>query len=53
MSPFETPPRLSVRTVDDLVGLVPYLIGFHPRDSLVVIMLCDGQVEVTARVDLA
>jgi hypothetical protein len=49
----ETPPRLAVRTVDDLVGLVPYLIGFPPRDSLVVIVLCEGRVEVTARVDLA
>lgn len=53
MSISETPARLAVRTVDDLVGLVPYLIGFHPRESLVVIVLRDGRVEVTARADLA
>lgn len=52
MSVSETP-RLAVRSVDDLVGLVPYLLGFPPRDSLVVIVLCDGRVEVTARADLA
>lgn len=35
------------------MGLVPYLIGFHPKDSLVAIVLEDGRVVVTARVDLA
>jgi len=49
----EIPARLAVRTVDDLVGLVPYLVGFHPVDSLVVVVLCQGRVEVTARADLA
>jgi len=41
-----------VHNIDDLVGLVPYLIGFHPEESLVVIVIEDGRVEVTARVDL-
>ena len=45
--------RLAVHNIDDLVGLVPYLIGFHPEESLVVIVIEDGRVEVTARVDLA
>ena len=53
MSISEIPARVSVRTVDDLVGLVPYLIGFHPAESLVIVVLCDGRVEVTARADLA
>lgn len=53
MSVSETPARLAVHTVEDLVGLVPYLIGFHPRDSLVAVVLRDGRVEVTARVNLA
>lgn len=52
MSSSQTPARLAVRSVDDLVGLVPYLIGFHPRESLVAIVLREGRVEVTARVDL-
>jgi len=42
-----------VRSVEDLVGLVPYLIGFHPEESLVVVVLREGRVVVTARVDLA
>jgi hypothetical protein len=45
-------PRLSVRNLDDLVSVVPYLIGFHPEESLVVLILTDGRVELTARVDL-
>jgi uncharacterized protein DUF4192 len=45
--------RLAVHSIDDLIGLVPYLIGFHPEDSLVMIVIQDGRVEVTARVDLA
>lgn len=43
---------LAVRSVDDLVGLVPYLIGFHPEESLVVMLLQERRVVVTARVDL-
>jgi hypothetical protein len=31
---------------------VPYLLGFHPRDSLVLIGFADGRVNDTARVDL-
>lgn len=53
MSVSEEPARLAVRSVDDLVGLVPYLIGFHPEESLVAMLLEGGRVVVTARVDLA
>ena len=35
-----------------LIDAVPYLLGFEPTDSLVLIGLRDGQVTVTARVDL-
>lgn len=49
----EPQPRLAVRNIEDLVGLVPYLIGFHPEQSLVVIVIEAGRVAVTARVDLA
>ncbi len=45
--------RLAVRNLDDLIGLVPFLIGFHPEESLVVLVIEDGLVMVTARVDLA
>ena len=53
MSISEPQPRLAVRSVDDLVSLVPYLIGFHPEESLVAMVLQEGRVVVTARVDLA
>ncbi len=53
MSISEPQARLAVRNIEDLVGLVPYLIGFHPQESLVAIVIEDGRVTVTARVDLA
>ncbi len=53
MSISEPQPRLAVHNIEDLVGLVPYLIGFHPEESLVAIVIEAGRVEVTARVDLA
>lgn len=36
-----------------LVQAVPYLIGFHPAESVVVVGLRDGVLVVTARLDLA
>lgn len=45
-------PRLSLRRPADLVTAVPYLLGFHPDDSLVVVWLGDGCVRLTARIDL-
>jgi hypothetical protein len=45
--------RLAVRNLEDLIGLVPFLIGFHPSESLVILVIEDGRVMVTARVDLA
>ncbi len=53
MSILEPSAKLAVRNIDDLVGLVPYLIGFHPADSLVVLVISAGRVQVTARVDLS
>ena len=35
-----------------LIAAVPYLLGFEPNESLVLVGLRDGQVTVTARVDL-
>lgn len=52
MSILEPPAKLAVRNVEDLVGVVPYLIGFHPSASLVVLVIGEGRVQVTARVDL-
>ncbi|HEX7745673.1 MAG TPA: DUF4192 domain-containing protein [Micromonosporaceae bacterium] len=46
------PPTLSVRSPADLIAAVPYLLGFHPTDSVVAIALRGGQIIFTARGDL-
>ena len=45
--------HLSVRGPADLVQTIPYLLGFRPEQSLVLVGLRDGQVAVTARLDLS
>ncbi|SDH13204.1 protein of unknown function [Lentzea fradiae] len=47
---FPTPVR--VRDVSELYAAIPHLIGFHPADSLVVLVLKDNLVSMTMRVDL-
>ncbi len=37
----------------ELLQAVPYLLGFHPERSLVLVGLADGVLVVTARLDLA
>jgi hypothetical protein len=41
-----------LRTPADLLALVPYLLGFHPSDSLVVLALRDGEIVFQLRADL-
>ncbi|SOD74104.1 uncharacterized protein DUF4192 [Jatrophihabitans sp. GAS493] len=43
---------LTIRRAGDLVEAIPYLIGFHPTSSLVVVGLQTSQVAVTTRLDL-
>ncbi|MFY1674286.1 DUF4192 domain-containing protein [Plantactinospora sp. WMMB334] len=43
---------LSVRSTADLLAAVPYLLGFHPADSVVVIALRGNRVVFVARGDL-
>jgi hypothetical protein len=47
-------PRLPVRTSADLLAVVPHLLGFTPRSSLVVIgtKLPSGRVQLAMRYDL-
>ncbi|HET8969696.1 MAG TPA: DUF4192 domain-containing protein [Candidatus Nanopelagicales bacterium] len=47
------PTVLRVREPGDILGVIPYLLGFHPTDSLVAAFIRDRQVVVTARIDLA
>ncbi|MFV0453349.1 MAG: DUF4192 domain-containing protein [Propioniciclava sp.] len=43
---------LTARTLTDLVELIPSLLGFRPAACVVAIVVVDGHVSVTARVDL-
>src|SRR5882757_8183666 len=45
-------PVLRLREPGDLIEAVPYLLGFHPRQSLVIIGLARASVALTTRVDL-
>lgn len=51
MSPIELP-KLSVRSTTDLLAAVPYLLGFHPSESVVVIAFRGPRVVFAARGDL-
>lgn len=45
-------PVLRLTTPDDILSAIPYLLRFHPEESLVVLVLSRRQLVVTARVDL-
>ncbi|MGC5011692.1 DUF4192 domain-containing protein [Streptosporangium sp. DT93] len=51
-----SPPRLLLGSTEDVLGAVPYLLGFHPDESLVVIGLTGGpatsRLHLTVRWDL-
>lgn len=49
----DTRPRVRLQTCDDALGLIPHLLGFHPEESLVVLVMEGGSLKVTARLDLA
>ncbi|MCX5068312.1 DUF4192 domain-containing protein [Micromonospora lupini] len=44
--------KLSVRSPADLLAAVPYLLGFHPADSVVAVALRGRQIIFAARADL-
>ncbi|MGS2642101.1 DUF4192 domain-containing protein [Streptosporangium sp. G12] len=56
VSPLASPPRLLLGSTEDVLGAVPYLLGFHPADSLVVIGITGspsrGRLHLTVRWDL-
>jgi hypothetical protein len=45
-------PAMSLRTPEDLLAMIPYLIGYPPIDSLVILGLVEKALGFTARVDL-
>jgi hypothetical protein len=48
----EAPTRLKLRRPDDLLAMIPYLIGFHPEEDLVTVFVKSGRVRLTTRTDL-
>ncbi|TNH25587.1 DUF4192 domain-containing protein [Micromonospora orduensis] len=44
--------QLAVRSPADLIAAVPYLLGFHPADSVVAVALRGRQIIFAARADL-
>jgi hypothetical protein len=49
----QTPTRPRVRRPDELLAIIPYLIGFHPEESLVAVFVRSGRVFLTARLDVS
>ncbi|WP_084635306.1 DUF4192 domain-containing protein [Propionicicella superfundia] len=45
-------PPLKVTRLEDVLSVVPYLIGFHPHESVVALVMVRGVVAVSARWDL-
>ena len=45
-------PRMTVRHASDLLAVIPYLVGFHPSESIVAVLMRSGKVALTMRVDL-
>ena len=43
---------LRVHSPGDLIEAIPYLLGFHPHDSVVIVGLADTRISVTARADI-
>ncbi|MFI7650299.1 DUF4192 domain-containing protein [Micromonospora sp. NPDC049460] len=48
----DQPTRLPVTSISDLLAAVPYLLGFHPADSLVIVGLTGQRITVAGRADL-
>jgi hypothetical protein len=48
----EGPTRLKITSPAQLLGLIPYLLGFRPEESLVLLLIRDGQVLLSARIDI-
>jgi hypothetical protein len=44
--------RIILSRPGDILGVVPYLVGFHPEESVVAVMLRSGRVVLTIRVDV-
>lgn len=50
--PLHGPQRVRASGPEDLLALIPYLLGFQPVESLVIVMVRDQRVVLTGRIDL-
>ncbi|HLT84881.1 MAG TPA: DUF4192 domain-containing protein [Phototrophicaceae bacterium] len=48
----ETTPKIVMTRPEDLVALLPYRLGFRPRDSVVLLGMCGKRLGLVSRVDL-
>lgn len=44
--------RLKIRQPDDLLAIIPYMIGFHPDESIVAVFVRSGRIVLAGRMDL-
>ena len=44
--------RFRVRRPDELLAIIPYMIGFHPDESIVAVFLSSGRIRLMARMNL-
>jgi hypothetical protein len=47
------PPSVTLHSPADLIAATPYVLGFHPAESLVLLGFRDGRLVFTARYDLS
>ncbi|MGO4598510.1 DUF4192 domain-containing protein [Terrabacter sp. 2RAF25] len=47
-----TAPPISLRSPSDLLAVIPHLLGFEPRNAIVVLALKDNKIDLTQRMDL-
>lgn len=45
-------PPISLRRPSDLLAVIPHLLGFEPRNAIVVVALKDNKISLTQRMDL-
>jgi Domain of unknown function (DUF4192) len=44
--------RLKVGQPDELLAIIPYVVGFHPDESIVAVFIKSGRIWLTARMEL-
>lgn len=49
----QPPARVRIRNGADALGVIPFLLGFHPAESMVLLVIEDGHVQMSSRFDLS